>query len=291
MFIEFLKEIYALVWRELKKFFNNPWIIMMMIIQPLLWIGLFGKAFNITGLFSIPPDIIEKMPPYITQQFSELYNSIMTRLFGSSNLDYFSYMTIGMLAVMAFFAGMSGGMSLTWDRRTGYLNKLLVAPIRRESIVLSKMISASIRSMIQALLLFLIAIPLGLKLNPAGVGLILLSLLSLLLLGLSMSSLMIMITIRTKRQETQMMVMNLINLPLMFASNVLYPKAIMPAWLQKIASVNPLTYTSNILRGSLLYGESVSLGSLMNDFLSLLCISLVLIVISTIISVLGLREK
>lgn len=291
MIRELAEEISALVWRELKKFFGNPWILVMMIIQPLLWIGLFGKAFNIAGMFSIPPEVINSLPPYVTQQISALFNRIMTRLFGSADLDYFSYMATGMLAVMAFFAGMSGGMSLTWDRRTGYLNKLLVAPIRRESIVLSKMISASVRSLVQALLLMLIAIPLGLKLDPAGPAAIVLALASLLLLGLSMSAIMLMITIRTRRQETQMMVMNLINLPLMFASNVLYPKSIMPSWLQAIASVNPLTYTANILRGSLLLGDVAPLGDLVADFASLIIISIVLLSTGITVSVLGLREK
>lgn len=288
---EFMEEISVLVWRELKKFFGNPWITIMMIIQPLLWIGLFGKAFNIAGLFAIPPEVLNSLPPYVTQQVSELFNQMMARLFGSPNVDYFSFITTGMLAVMAFFAGISGGMSLTWDRRTGYLNKLLVAPIRRESIVLSKMISASIRSLVQALLLLLIAIPLGLKLAPAGIWPIVLSIAALFFLGLSMSALMIMITIRTKRQETQMMVMNLINLPLMFASNVLYPKSIMPSWLQVIASVNPLTYAANILRGSLLLGSSLSMYDLLRDFTVLMGISIAFLSIGIMASLFGLREK
>jgi ABC-2 type transport system permease protein len=288
---EFIGEVNALVWRELRKFFGNPWIMVMMIIQPLLWIGLFGKAFNLTGLFTIPPEVLNNLPPYVTQQVSALFNQMMARLFGSSSIDYFSFMATGMFAVMAFFAGMSGGMSLTWDRRTGYLNKLLVAPIRRESIVLSKMISASIRSLVQALLLLLIAIPLGLKLSPAGIGPVLLSIAALFLLGLSMSALMLMITIRTRRHETQIMAMNLINLPLMFASNVLYPKSIMPSWLQAIASVNPLTYTANILRGSLLMGSSASMSSLLSDFTILLGISIVFLGVGIAVSIVGLREK
>jgi len=284
-------ELSALTWRELKKFFGNPWIIAMMVVQPLLWIGLFGKAFNITGLFAIPPEVLNSLPPYVTQQVSQLFNQMMARLFGSPGVDYFSYMATGMLAVMAFFAGMSGGMSLTWDRRTGYLNKLLVAPIRRESIILSKMVSSSLRSLLQALLLLAISIPLGLKLKPAGLGPVLLAVLSLFLLGMSMSALMLMITIRTRRQETQVMAMNLINLPLMFASNVLYPKSIMPGWLQAVASVNPLTYTANVLRGSLILGGSYAMSDLVGDFLRLLAISSVILAVGLAVSAVGLREK
>ncbi|MEM0178696.1 MAG: ABC transporter permease, partial [Fervidicoccaceae archaeon] len=258
-------EIGALTLRELKKWINKPYVVAMMLIQPVLWIGLFGKAFNLTGLFTIPPDILSNLPPYVTQEVQSMFNGIMTRLFGTSNIDYFSYMAVGMMAVISLFAGLQTGMSLSWDRRLGYLNKLLVAPISRGSIIVSKVLGGTVKAIVQSMIILIIAIPFGLKLNIAGAWELLAAIAGLVLFSVGIGTLMISITLKAKSWETQMTVMNLLNLPLMFASNVLVPLAMMPNWLQTVAKFNPLTYTADILREALLMGSSASSSTILKD--------------------------
>ncbi|MCP8319527.1 MAG: ABC transporter, partial [archaeon] len=88
-------EIKALTKRELRKWYRSPFLIFMMIIQPIMWIGLFGQALNLTGLVRIPDDIVSQLPPNITSQLSNIINRIMTDFFGTANIDYFSYMAVG----------------------------------------------------------------------------------------------------------------------------------------------------------------------------------------------------
>lgn len=284
-------EINALTLRELKKWINKPHVVVMMIIQPILWIGLFGKSFNLTGLFKIPPEILNSLPPYATQQIQQLFNRIITNLFGISNIDYFSYMALGMTAVVSLFAGLQTGMSLSWDRRLGYLNKLLVSPISRGSIIVSKVLGGTIKALIQSFIILLIAIPFGLQLNISGIWQVFAAIIGLVLFAVGIGTLMIALTLRAKSWETQMTVMNLLNLPLMFASNVLTPLAMMPSWLQNIAKFNPLTYVADIMRQAFLFGSSASTQEILKDLAVLALTATILLLIGIIEANRSLRKE
>ncbi|MCP8309262.1 MAG: ABC transporter permease [archaeon] len=250
-------EITALSKRELRKWYRSPFLVFMMIIQPVMWMGLFGQAFNLTGFVRIPDDIVSQLPPNIASQLSNIFNRIMTDFFGTANIDYFSYMAVGMLSVVVLFTSMFSGWSTAWDRRLGFLSKLLVAPIKRGSIVLSKVLSSVVRALAQAMLVLLIAFTFGFKANPAGIIEVLLAFVALFLLALGLSSLFISLTIKVRSWESQMAVLNLLNLPMTFASSALYPIKLMPAWLQTVASLNPLSYAVDAIRQAFLMGSAV----------------------------------
>ena len=288
---DYLVEIAALTSRELKKWYRNPVLIIIMTIQPLLWIGLFGKAFNLTGVFRIPEELLQSLPPYATQQFQEFVNNLFSRLFGSPGIDYFSYMALGMPSVIVLFAGMSSGMSIVWDRRLGYLNKLLVAPIHRGSIIISKIFGGTIRAIMQALIVILFAIPLGLTLDIAGIWQLLVAILGLILLAIGISAFFISVTLKAKTWESQMAIMNLLNLPIMFTSSVLYPLSLMPSWLQKIAKYNPLTYSADLTRNALLYGPSAENHVILKDFAFLLVTAVLLVIFGILVSSKALKME
>ena len=234
-----LHGIWALTNRELKKWYKAPVIFLLSIIQPIIWMGLLGKAMNIGAL--IPTNIPGIDPA-----------TVMKTVLGTS--DYFSFMAVGMIAFTALFTTMFSGMSIVWDRRLGFLNKALSTPVSRAVIIFSKVLSATLRSMFQAGLIIVVAIAFGLQfganfnpLNILGVFAI------MFLICVGLSSLFIAITIRSTRMETPMAVMNLINLPMMFASNAFFPTKFMPDWLQTIAKFNPLTYTTDAVRQLLIF--------------------------------------
>lgn len=233
-----LHGIWALTNRELKKWYKAPVIFFLSIIQPIIWMGLLGKAMNIGALI---PEIPGVDP-----------GTVMQQTLGTS--DYFSFMAVGMIAFTALFTTMFSGMSVVWDRRLGFLNKALSTPVSRAVIIFSKVLSATLRSMFQAGLIIVVAIAFGLQfganfnpLNILGVFAI------MFLVCVGLSSLFIAITIRSTRMETPMAVMNLINLPMMFASNAFFPTKFMPDWLQTIAKFNPLTYTTDAVRQLLIF--------------------------------------
>jgi ABC-2 type transport system permease protein len=239
--------LWALTNRELKKWYKEPLILFMSIVQPIIWMGLFGKAMNIGSIFT-SADI--PVPPGVDPQV--ISKQIMQQTFGTS--DYFSYMSIGILSFVVLFTAMFSGMSIVWDRRLGFLNKALSTPVARGSIIFAKVFSAVVRSLVQAGIVLLVAFLLGLQLGPSFNVLSLLGLFAaLFLVCMGLSSIFILIAIRSTRWETQMAVVNLLNLPLLFGSNALFPTKQMPEWLQAFASINPITYVTDATRQLLLF--------------------------------------
>jgi ABC-2 type transport system permease protein len=255
-----LHGLWALTNRELKKWYKEPFIFILSIVQPILWMGLLGKAMNIGAIFtsgSIPMPLLN--PPLTTEQmqqlgqyFSGLQSSIMMGAFNTT--DYFSYMSVGMIAFVALFTTMFSGMSVVWDRRLGFMNKVLSTPVSRAVIIFSKVLSATLRSMFQAGVIIVVAVAFGLQFGEGFTPLNILGVFAIMfLVCIGLSSLFIAITIRSTRMETPMAVANLINLPLMFASNAFFPINLMPDWLRAVAQFNPLTYTTDAVRQLLIF--------------------------------------
>jgi ABC-2 type transport system permease protein len=289
-----LHGLWALTNRELKKWYKAPVIFTLSIIQPIIWMGLLGKAMNIGALFggssftqsimsqpgigtqlanalanygmpaaSIPGFLAN--PNGISSVFSGIGNAVLLNTFHTTS--YFSFMAVGMIAFTALFTTAFSGMSVVWDRRLGFLNKALSTPVSRAVIVFSKVLSASLRSMFQAGIIILIALAFGLQFGLSFNPVFILGVFAILfLICVGLSSMFIAITIRSTRMETPMAVMNLITLPLMFASNTFFPTSIMPSWLQTVASVNPMTYTTDAVRQLLIY-NTTNFGQVGLDFL------------------------
>jgi ABC-2 type transport system permease protein len=196
--------------------------------------------------------------------FSGLGDSVLLNTFGTTS--YFSFMAVGMIAFTALFTTAFSGMSVVWDRRLGFLNKALSTPVSRAVIVFSKVLSATLRSMFQAGIIILIAIAFGLQFGASFNPLFVLGVFAIMfLICVGLSSMFIAITIRSTRMETPMAVMNLITLPLMFASNAFFPTSIMPSWLQTVATFNPMTYTTDAVR-QLLINETTDFMVIAKDF-------------------------
>jgi len=263
-----LHGIWALTNRELKKWYKAPAVFILTLIQPVIWLGLLGNALNLSSLVSpssfTPPTF---NPPLNAQQmaqlgsyFQGLSSKILTSTFGTTS--YISFMAVGMIAFTALFTTMFSGMSVVWDRRLGFLNKVLSTPVSRSVIILSKVFSATLRSMFQASIILLIAIPLGFQVGLAFTPLSILGVFAFLfLICVGLSSLFIAINIRSTRIETPMAVMNLLNLPLTFASSAFFPIDRMPGWLQAVANANPLSYTINGMR-QLLINDTIDYSAL-----------------------------
>jgi len=282
-----IDEVLALATREVKKWVKNPFLLLMMIIQPIIWLGLFGKAFNLTGLVNIDTS---GMPPYVTQQIGQMINNTLNSLFGTT--DYFTFMSAGMLSVIVLFTAMFSGMSIVWDRRFGFLNKVLVAPIRRASYILAKVFSSVLRALFQSLLIFSIAFAFGLKPGEAFGPLDILGAFSaLFLLSLGLSSLFVALSVRIKSHEAVMAVANLLNLPLMFTSSAIFPIKQMPDWLQAVAQWNPISYSSDAVRKFILHSQAgLETTQLLVDFQFLIAFAAVFTIIGMVLANKALRK-
>jgi len=263
-----LHGLWALTNRELKKWYKAPAVFVLTLIQPVIWLGLLGNALNLGSLvspdsFTLPiinPPLTAMQMSQLGVYFQGLGNSILGNTFGTTS--YISFMAVGMMAFTALFTTMFSGMSVVWDRRLGFLNKVLSTPVSRAVIILSKVLSAALRAMFQAGIILLIAIPLGFQVGLAFTPLNVLGVFAFLfLICVGLSSLFIAVNIRSSRIETPMAVMNLLNLPLTFASSAFFPIERMPSWLQAVANVNPLSHTINGMR-QLLINETIDYSAL-----------------------------
>ncbi|MFE4452141.1 ABC transporter permease [Streptomyces sp. NPDC056796] len=190
-------------------------------IQPALWLLIFGETF--TRLHAIP----------------------------TGKLPYLDFLAPGIIAQSAMFIAIFYGIQIIWERDAGVLNKLLVTPTPRAALVTGKAFAAGVKAVIQAVVVVLIAAALGVALtwNPlrlAGVVVVVV-LGSAFFACLSMSIAGIVLT-----RDRLMGIGQAITMPLFFASNALYPVALMPGWLQAVSRANPLSYEVDALRGLLI---------------------------------------
>lgn len=274
-----LHGLWALTNRELAKWYKVPVILIISLIQPIVWLAFFGKSMNFATMFTSGLNIPGLNIP--KQVIDEIASEVLKANFGTT--DYFSFLAVGMLSFITLFTSLQSGMSIVWDRRLGVLSKLLTTPVPRGNIVMAKVLNSMIRSLVQSTIVLIIAILLGMKLNPSLNPLdVLGAYAALALMSMGFASLFVTLALRSTSWESQMAIMNLLNMPLMFASNSFYPVKSMPWWLKPVALVNPLTYVNDINRQLLL---GITGGqSLLLDYVYLITFAVIFSVIGIVLS-------
>lgn len=263
-----LHGLWALTNRDLRKWYTNPVQLFVSLIQPIIWLGLFGKALNFA-------DFISGSGATLAQQ-----NAILQSFFGTTS--YFSFLACGMLAFIVLFTSAFSGMSVVFDRRFGFLNKALSTPVARGSIVMGKILQSVGRSLVQVAIILFIAVLLGMDTSHFTVQGIAGTFVVIFLMGMGLSALFTMLALRSADWQTQMAIINLLNLPLLFASNALFPTKIMPTWLQDIVQVNPVSYANDATR-QLLIGAT-GMNNLLVDFAVLIGFAAILSAIGIVLS-------
>lgn len=231
---------------ETRKLLHDPTELISRAVQPILWLGIFGEALS------------------------------KVRAIPTPGLTYLQFIVPGILTQSVVFVAIFYGLYVIMDRDTGILQKLLVTPTPRLALVWGKMISAGIRGLSQALIVFLFAIILGIQLNITLVTIF--GVIVIVMLGAGFfTGLSMIIASIVKTQERFMGIGQVITLPLFFASNAIYPISIMPGWLQVVATVNPLSYMVDGLRALMLSGGTSGIGF---DIGVLVVVTLVMSVLS-----------
>ena len=237
---------YVLAEMEARKLMHDPTELISRAVQPILWLGIFGEALS--KIRAIP-----------TQGFT-----------------YLQYITPGILTQSVVFVAIFYGLYIIMDRDTGILQKLLVTPTPRIALVWGKMISAGLRGLTMAVVVVVFALILGVKLNISILSI--LGIILIVMLGAAVfTGLSMIIASIVKTRERFMGIGQVITLPLFFASNAIYPISIMPAWMQVVANINPLSYMVNGLRVLMLTNTFTGIGF---DLLVLVLTALVMSIIS-----------
>ncbi len=278
-----LESLVVLTRREVSKWIHRRPVLVVSIITPIFWIALFGKSFNIFNVIQVAGIDVD---PGIAERIREIIVERITSIFGTQ--DYFTYVTTGMLAVFGLFQSMFGAVGVVFERRIGYLTRLLVAPIPRFSIFMSKVMGTLFRITVLALILLVIAYPMGLqlKLDLSLVDLFM-AWIVLMLLSMGLSAFFTGMAFNIGHQEVLFALANLVNLPLMFSSSALFPRDQMPEWLSAVAGVNPITHTADLMR---FYLIGKPLDDPMLSFTYLVGLTLILTIIGYTLAVRGMEK-
>jgi len=268
-----LGETYALVVRDLRRWYRTPGQIILVFTTPLMWLLLFGQAFNIGKLAQGAPGID------------------IREVFGGAT-DYFSFMAVGQTTFIILFGSLFSGVSLIWDRKTGFLAKLQVAPISRASIPVSRMLSTVVKALLQAVVVLVLAAAFvfipglsGLRFSPDfGILEALGIALFLMLLGLSLAALFVALGLIVRNEETLFGMINLLNFPLMFTSSALIPIALMPEWLKTVAGYNPITFVVDGMRQLVFHTSIGAQYSVGVDFLGIAVFAALMISLGAVLS-------
>ena len=225
----FVRQTLTIVEAEVRKLRHDPFELVTRAVQPALWMLVFGQ--------------------------------VMGRLRGmpTGGLPYLDFMAPGILAQSTLFVAIFYGIALIWERDLGILHKYMASPVPRTALVLGKALSAGVRALTQAVVIYLLAAATGVAVRSDPAALV--GVLALAVLGaavFSTFSLVVACLVRTR--ERFMGIGQVLTMPLFFASNAIYPLHLMPGWVHGIARVNPLTYQVDALRGLMIRGGASQFG-------------------------------
>jgi ABC-2 type transport system permease protein len=191
-------------------------------------------------------------------------------------MRYLDFMAPGILAQSVLFIAIFYGIAIIWERDMGIVQKFLVSPISRGTLVLGKALSAGVRALTQAFIVYALALLLGVEMNWNPVTLA--GVVIVVVLGAAVfSTFSLIIASLVKTRERFMGIGQVLTMPLFFASNAIYPISMMPGWLRIISHINPLTYEVDALRTLMLVHGASSFGLIL-DF-SVLVVAMVILMI------------
>jgi ABC-2 type transport system permease protein len=217
---EIRQETLALTRRLFVQLARRPSTLVAGVLQPLIWLVLFGALFANAPAGLLP-----------------------------DGMSYGRFLGAGVIVFTAFSGALNAGLPVMFDREFGFLNRLLVAPLRsRSSIVLASVLYITSLSLIQSLAILLTAALLGYG-WPGGAGLVL-TLVTLLLLTFAVTALSLGLAFALPGHIELIAVIFVANLPLLFASTALAPISFMPPWLGWLAALNPLTFAIEPIRAA-----------------------------------------
>ena len=243
----FFADTWWITWREMRRLSRQRIRIVFTMAQPVIWLALMGNMFQ----------RMAEVPDFPAH-------------------SYLDYMAPGIVLMTTLFGGMFGGMSIVWDRRFGYLEKMLAAPISRASIVVGKTLAVALQAAVQAMVIFGLSLAFGAQFAAGPLGVLMLLLLAVLICAVFAAFSLALASVLT-RFETLMVVVNFLTMPLMFTSNAMVPTSFMPDWLAGLSRVNPVSYGVEPLRSLYITGWDAALLAQGSLVLALMAVALTVV--------------
>jgi len=164
---------------------------------------------------------------------------------GTHGVDLRTFVYPGALAMAVMFTAIFSAASIVWDREFGFLREMLVAPVRRGSIVVGKCLGGASVAGFQGLIVIALA---GLVHVPYSPALLLELVAMLVLLAFALTAFGVMAAARVTQMQSFMALTQMLVMPMFFISGALFPVAGLPAWLAFLNRVDPLTYAVDPMR-------------------------------------------
>jgi ABC-2 type transport system permease protein len=245
-----LKGIYALWYRETKVFLRERSRIISSVVNPLLWLLIIGGGLGSAVSFS--------------------------------GINYQTFIYPGILIQTALFSSVFFGVYIVWDKKIDFMKEVLVAPMRRTSIFVGKILGGSTDTLLQVLILFVIGFLFMIAGIMPGLNLtifsVLVSLAFLLVTTVGLVSIGLILGSQMESPEGFQLIISFLVFPLFFLSGALFPITNLPDWLAPFIFVNPVTYAVDGIRGVLL---GISRFDLLFDFAMVCLFALIMILIGT----------
>jgi ABC-2 type transport system permease protein len=233
-----LLPVFSLWWREMVRFCRQRSRIVGALVQPLVFWLLLGGGLQASFR---PPG-------------------------AAAGTGYVEYVYPGIIAMVLLFTAIFATISVVEDRRAGFLQGVLVAPIPRSSIVMGQALGCTTLAVLQGVLFLALAplagVPLGVRSVAAVTGV-------MVIVAFGLTSLSLIIAWRLDSTQGFHAIMNLLLLPMWVLSGAFFPATGLPRWIVWIMSVNPLTYGMAAIRRCLYLGTAVGAGAVPGLELSL----------------------
>jgi len=242
----FLRELAVLTGRLLTHNRRRPAFVIISIVQPLIWLLLFGHLFS--GITQLP---------------------------GFAGDSYMEYLAPGVAVMSALFGSAYSGMALLMDSERGILDRLLATPVSRGALIGAYVAQSGLIVMAQATVIVLTGLLMGASL-AGGLPGFLAMLLAAFLIGSAFGALSNALALMVHRHDAIIAIMNFTILPLVFLSSMIIAKEAMPGWIRAVARINPVDWGVSMARNAF-FGHNwggVALNAAMLSLLAFLCVAL-----------------
>ena len=209
--------------RHARAFVRQPWFLGITLVQPMIWLLFFGSLFQ--NVVNIPG-------------------------FSTSNGSYLDYLTPGVVVMTALFSSGWSGMGVLEDLDRGILDRFLVAPVHRSSLIYGRSLYNAVTVVIQSLIVGGIGVLMGARYSGGVLGFGVL-IVAAVLLGACFGALSDGMALVVRQRESLIGVNTFVVLPLTFASSAFLPLNLAPSWIATVAKVNPLNWAVEAGRAAL----------------------------------------
>jgi ABC-2 type transport system permease protein len=207
-----LSDTWALTVRDLLRLWRQPWFIGIVLVQPVIWLLLFGALFE--RVVDIP---------------------------GFQGGDYKQYLVPGVLVMTAFFSSGWNGMSTIEDLERGVTDRFLVSPVRRWPLIAGRVGQNLVQVVIQSLIIVGMALAIGVSFDGGVPGVLALILVAG-LLGTAFAALSNALALVARKEDSLIGAVSFLQLPLVFLSTAFMQAALLPGWIASVADYNPVEW-------------------------------------------------